>query len=74
MLRQFIDIFIGAFHRGQAARVFAREGFGTRPKERDEKVFADGGLTGGSDSGRRKYFCHHVDGESKQSIKNHKKS
>src|SRR4029077_18977828 len=41
ILQQFVDVPIGAFHRRQAARVLAREGFGTRSEERDEKVFAD---------------------------------
>ncbi len=40
-LQQFVDVLVGAFHRRQAARVLAREGFGARPEERDEKVFAD---------------------------------
>ena len=41
VLQQFIDVFIGALHRRQAAGIFAREGFGARPEERDEKIFAD---------------------------------
>jgi len=41
VLQQFIDVFVGALHRRQAARVLTREGFGARPEERDEKIFAD---------------------------------
>ena len=41
VLQQFVDVFVGALHRRQAARVLASEGFGTRPEERDEKIFAD---------------------------------
>jgi hypothetical protein len=41
ILQQFVDVLVGAFHRRQAARVLAREGFGARPEERDEKIFAD---------------------------------
>jgi transposase len=41
VLQQFVDVFVGALHRRQAARVLAREGFGARPEERDEKIFAD---------------------------------
>jgi hypothetical protein len=33
ILQQFVDVFIGAFHRRQAARVLAGEGFGARPEE-----------------------------------------
>jgi hypothetical protein len=41
VFQQFVDVFVGALHRRQAARVLAREGFGARPEERDEKIFAD---------------------------------
>ena len=41
LLQQFIDVFVGALHRRQAGPVLAREGFGARPEERDEKIFAD---------------------------------
>jgi len=41
VLQQFIDVFVGSLHRRQATRVLAREGFGARPEERDEKIFAD---------------------------------
>src|ERR1019366_1003853 len=41
ILQQFVDVFVGALHRGQSARVLAREGFGARPEQRDEKIFAD---------------------------------
>ena len=40
-LLQFINVFVGAFHRCEAARVFAREGFSACPKERDEKVLSN---------------------------------
>ena len=41
ILQQFFDVLVGALHRCQAARVLTREGFGTRPEERDEKIFAN---------------------------------
>ena len=41
VLPQFIDVPIGAFHRRQAARILAREGFGASSKERDEKILDD---------------------------------
>ena len=40
-LQQFVDIFVGTLHGGQAARVFACKGFGAGPEERNEKIFAD---------------------------------
>ena len=41
ILQQFVDVFVGALHRHQAARILTRKGFGARPEERDEKIFAD---------------------------------
>ena len=41
VLLQFINVLIGALHRGQTAGVLAREGFSARPKKRNEKIFAD---------------------------------
>ena len=41
ILKQVINIFVGAFHGSQAARIFAGEGFGAGPKERDEQIFAN---------------------------------
>src|ERR1700734_1992656 len=40
-LQQVVDVSIGTFHRRQPARVLAGEGFGARPEERDEEIFAD---------------------------------
>ena len=40
-LQQFIDVFVGAFHRRQADHVLAPEGFGAHPEELHEKIFAD---------------------------------
>ncbi len=39
--QEFVDVFIGALHGGEAAGVFARERFGTGAEERDEEIFAD---------------------------------
>lgn len=33
ILQQFVDVLVGPFHRRQAARVLARERFGTGPEE-----------------------------------------
>ena len=41
ILKQLVDVPVRALHRRQPARVLAREGFGARPEERDEQVFAD---------------------------------
>src|ERR1035438_10076504 len=41
VLQRFVDVFVGALHRCQAARVLAGEGFGARPEDRHEKIFAD---------------------------------
>ena len=41
IFQQFVDVLIGAFHRCQAARIRACEGFGTRPEERDKKIAED---------------------------------
>ena len=41
IVQQFVDVFFGALHGGQPARVLARERFGARPKQRDKKIFAD---------------------------------
>jgi hypothetical protein len=41
IFQQFINVLVGAFHCGEAARVFARERFDACQKERDEKIFAD---------------------------------
>ena len=39
-LQKFVDIFFSALHRGQAAGVFACQGFRARPEKRDKKIFA----------------------------------
>jgi len=41
VLQRFVDVFVGALHRRQAARVLARKGFGACPEERDKKISAD---------------------------------
>jgi hypothetical protein len=39
--QQFVDVLVGSFHGGQAARILACERFGACPEERNEKIFAD---------------------------------
>jgi len=41
VLQQFVDVFVGALHRRQAARVLARKGLGARPEKRNEEILAD---------------------------------
>lgn len=39
--QQLIDVFVGARHCRETARVLTSQGFGTRPEERDKKKFPD---------------------------------
>src|ERR1700694_3697641 len=41
VLQQFVDVLVGALHRREAARVLARQRFGARSEQRNEKIFAD---------------------------------
>ena len=41
VLQRIVDVLVRALHRGQSAGVLAGKGFGTRPKDRDEEIFAD---------------------------------
>ena len=39
--RQFVDVFVGAPHRRQSARVFARERFSAGPEQRNKEVLPE---------------------------------
>ncbi len=38
VLQQLVDVFFGPLHGGQSAGVFAGQGFGACPEERDEEI------------------------------------
>jgi hypothetical protein len=45
VFKQFINVLFSALHCRQATGVFACQGFGTGPEQRNEKVFTRDGKT-----------------------------